>query len=98
MTANARTVFGEPVHAHNRTIVPVAMVGYGLGAGAGGAGEKFGSEAGGGGVGARGVGYIEISEAGSRYVHFSGSRRMAGGLLLGLMTGYLFGRLRRLGL
>jgi hypothetical protein len=35
-TANARSVYGEPVRACNRTIVPVAQVGYGLGASSGG--------------------------------------------------------------
>ncbi len=32
ITANARTVYGEPVHSHERTIIPVAKFGWGLGA------------------------------------------------------------------
>jgi uncharacterized spore protein YtfJ len=35
-TASAKSVYGEPVHTGNRTIVPVARVGYGLGATSGG--------------------------------------------------------------
>ena len=56
--ANARSVYGEPVRVGNRPIVPVAKVGYGLGATSGGRnGETVGGGSGGGGVGARPVGY-----------------------------------------
>ena len=30
VTASARNVYGEPIHTHGRTIVPVARLGYGL--------------------------------------------------------------------
>jgi Sporulation protein YtfJ (Spore_YtfJ) len=76
ITASARTVYGEPVHAYERTIIPVAKFGYGLGATSGGRnGENVGG--GGGGVGAKPAGYIEITDQGTRYVAIS--RRPAPG-------------------
>lgn len=36
VTASARNVYGEPIHAHDRTIVPIARFGFGLGATSGG--------------------------------------------------------------
>src|ERR1700691_6374242 len=67
--ANAKSVYGEPIHVGSRTIIPVAKVGYLLGATSGGRnGETVGGGSGGGGVGARPVGYIEITDTGARYV------------------------------
>jgi uncharacterized spore protein YtfJ len=96
MTASARTVYGDPVHAHERTIVPVAKFGYGLGATSGGRnGENIGGGSGGGGVGAKPAGYIEITEQGTRYVDFSASRQILVAALAGVAAGYLLARLRR---
>ena len=39
VTAKVQNVFGEPIEAHGKTIIPVARVSYRLGAG-GGSGEK----------------------------------------------------------
>ncbi len=36
VTASARNVYGEPIHAHDRIIVPAARFGYGFGATSGG--------------------------------------------------------------
>ena len=33
-TATVKSVFGEPIHAEGKTVVPVAKVAYGFGAGA----------------------------------------------------------------
>jgi uncharacterized spore protein YtfJ len=89
-TANAKTVYGEPVRAGNRTIVPVAKVGYGLGATSGGRdGETVGGGGGGGGVGARPVGYIEITDEGAQYVEFSALKKMIVAASLGFVAGYL---------
>lgn len=70
-SASTKTVFGEPMHVGDRTIVPVARVGgsFGLGFGRGtrpapgeGAGEAQGSGGGGGAtMSARPVAVIEIS-------------------------------------
>jgi uncharacterized spore protein YtfJ len=95
-SANARTVFGDPVHAHDRTIIPVAKFGFGLGATSGGRnGETVGGGSGGGGVGAKPAGYIEISERGTRYVEFSAMRQILAVLAAGIAAGFLFARLRR---
>jgi len=34
-TATVRSVFGEPIHVEGKTVVPVAKVAYGFGAGSG---------------------------------------------------------------
>ncbi|KMS77001.1 hypothetical protein ACM01_02265 [Streptomyces viridochromogenes] len=62
-SASVKAVYGEPVTADGVTVVPVAKVAFGLGAGAGRIGELGTGEGGGGGGGvdATPVGYIEIS-------------------------------------
>src|SRR5579863_3069523 len=86
-TANARSVYGEPVRVGNRTIVPVAKVGYGLGASSGGRnGDTVGGGGGGGGVGARPVGYIEITDEGTRYVEVSAVSKMLAASFLGFVA------------
>jgi len=73
---------------YERTIVPIATFGYGLGATSGGRdGENVGGGAGGGGVGARRVGYIEISSAGARYVSISTFRNVVIAALASIATG-----------
>jgi uncharacterized spore protein YtfJ len=90
VTANAKSVYGEPIHTGSRTIVPVAKVGYGLGATSGGrSGETVGGGGGGGGVGARPVGYIEITDEAARYVEFSALKKMIVAAALGFVAGYL---------
>jgi uncharacterized spore protein YtfJ len=83
LTSTAETVYGEPVHAHGHTVIPVARVYFAYG---GGAGPELGgrlvdrapdgrvapaltSGGGAGGLGiARPAGYIEMSERGTRFV------------------------------
>src|SRR3984885_13401319 len=94
--ANTKSVYGEPIHVGSRTIVPVAKVGYLLGATSGGRnGETVGGGSGGGGVGARPVGYIEITDTGSRYVELSAVKKTIGIVALGFVAGYLFCDSRR---
>ncbi len=71
------TIYGEPITAGNVTVVPVAEVRFGFGGGGGGGptapGENGvsstgGGGGGGGGGGVRPVGFIEITESGSRWV------------------------------
>jgi uncharacterized spore protein YtfJ len=88
--ANAKSVYGEPIHAGSRTIIPIAKVGYLLGATSGGRnGETVGGGSGGGGVGARPVGYIEITDAGTRYVELSAVKKLLVAVALGFVAGYL---------
>lgn len=95
-TGEVQNVFGEPIEAHGKTIIPVARVQYGLGAGGGGE-NKVGSEdstggsGGGGGVGVRPVGVVEITDGGTRFIRFFdravAMRILAGGVMLGLILG-----------
>src|ERR1700691_5943981 len=88
--ANAKSVYAEPIHSGSRTIIPVAKVGYLLGATSGGRnGETVGGGSGGGGVGARPVGYIEITDAGARYVELSAIKKIIAAVALGFVAGYL---------
>ncbi|WP_459963127.1 spore germination protein GerW family protein [Nocardia sp. IFM 10818] len=68
--ASVEAVFGEPITHDGVTVVPVASVGYGFGGGAGsdsGVEKLAGGGGGGGGVGARPLGYIEITGGTTRY-------------------------------
>lgn len=73
-TATVQSVFGEPIHANGKTIVPVAKVGYGFGGGFGagrdGAHTDRQGERGGGGGGVRAwpAGALEITEGTTRFV------------------------------
>ena len=91
-TGKVQTVFGEAIEAHGKTIIPVARVNYGFGAGGGGQ-ESRGEEAaaggsgGGGGVNVLPIGVLEVSDAGTRFIRFFDPqlvmRLIAGGILLG---------------
>ncbi len=92
---NVRAVFGDPVDAHGKTIIPVAKIACGFGGGFGGKkdGEPDKQEAGGGGgIAAKPMGVIEVSEEGTRYIPIGGAAKMAGLLTLGFIVGYLIGR------
>src|ERR1700739_1979656 len=90
--ANVKAIYGEPVSAHDKTIIPVAriMYGYGAGAGTGGLGEKnTRGEGGGGGGGVRAVpmGVIEVSNQQTRFVPISDRKKLTGALLAELVLG-----------
>ncbi|MCC6342011.1 MAG: hypothetical protein IT166_07430 [Bryobacterales bacterium] len=91
-TANARTVFGEPIHHGGRTVVPVARVSYGFGGGFGSQGEaQRAGEGGGGGGGVRAypAGALEISGEGTRFIQFPRFRWLAAAFGAGLAIGAL---------
>ena len=75
-SATVKSVFGEPIHANGKTVVPVAKVAYGFGGGAGSgkadANPDRHAEGGGGGGGVRAfpAGALEITEGGTRFVPF----------------------------
>jgi uncharacterized spore protein YtfJ len=100
-TAHVKTVFGNPIECSDKTIVPVAKVGYGCGAGAGPTGEGQSSEeeeqdggGGGAGVAASPVGVVEITKDDTRFISISGRKKLVLGFLLGLFVGLLLGRRR----
>ena len=98
--ASVRNVFGDPVEAHGRTVIPVARIGYGFGAlGRAGGNEAAGNKAarpenGGGGAGlrARPVGALEITAGGTRFIPFVDPARLGVVLLVGLLIGVGVGR------
>lgn len=78
-SASVRAVFGEPVTAGERTVVPVAKVCYTCGAGGGrGRQEQPGSGGGGGGatVAAWPAGALEITPAGTRFLSYHSTRML----------------------
>ena len=95
--ASVRNVCGDPVNVGGRTVIPIARVSYGFGAG-GGAGESLeaGSEragsGGGAGLSARQVGALEITEAGTRFIPFIGPARLGIALAVGFLIGLAISR------
>ena len=96
-TTGVRTVFGEPISAEGRTIIPVARVAYGFGSGGGvsathaehspdGKGEGQG---GGGGVRAVPAGVVEITREQTRFLRFDDWRPRAAAGLVGLGVGLM---------
>ena len=89
-TATIKTVFGDPISAEGRTVIPVARVRWGFGGGGGSNegdddGEKGpGSQGsgGGGGIEVNPIGYIKITPLGSSYVSFEERRRAVRALLI----------------
>jgi uncharacterized spore protein YtfJ len=101
-TASVKSVFGEPITAGNRTIVPVARIsvgfGGGIGQGSASPGEARGEGSGGGGGGgvqARPVGVVEISDFETRFIPIHDKRRLAAAAALGLIAGILIGKISR---
>jgi|SRR5579864_700601 len=97
LTANVKAVFGEPITAQGKTIVPVAKIVYGFGGGAGTGGVgNAGRGEGGGGARAIPVGVIEISDHQTRFVPIATDRRkLAGAIATGIGMGLWLARLRR---
>jgi uncharacterized spore protein YtfJ len=97
LTATVKSVFGEPIHAEGKIVVPVARVSYGFGAGFGaGPGkpnrEPSGqAEGGGGGGGVRAVpaGALEITATQTRFIPFTDVRWLAVAFALGIALGSL---------
>lgn len=90
--ASVKAIYGEPISAHEKTIIPVAKIAYGFGAGAGtgGVGDtKARGEGGGGGGGVRTVpvGVIEVSSQRTRFIPITDRRKLAGALLVGVGFG-----------
>jgi len=100
-----RHVYAEPVHHGDTTVIPVAKVAYGFGAGSGrrpglrSAGVAGSSAAaagpevqgGGGGGGARltPLGALEVGPRGTRFVRYNQLPQLAGAFVLGVGLGAL---------
>ena len=96
-----RAVFGDPLSAHGRTIVPVARVTCAFGGGGGGgtsnapqgsASDRRGEGAGGGGAArAFPAGFIEITQERARFISCGHARSTTVAALVGLSIGILLG-------
>src|SRR6266446_6727961 len=90
--ASVKAIYGEPISAHEKTIIPVAKITYGFGAGVGtgGVGDtKARGEGGGGGGGVRAVpvGVIEVSDQQTRFVPITDRKKLTGAVLVGMGLG-----------
>ncbi len=95
-SASVKSVYGDPVTAGARTVIPVAEVRYGFGAGAGR--KKDNTESGGGGGGravAQPVGALEVTPEGTRFIAFQDQRKLGAALALGFASGVLISMLTR---
>ena len=98
-SAAIKNVFGEPVQAGEKTILPVASIAYGFGGGFGqgnkkAAAQEQGSEGSGGGAGgglrASAKGVYEITAAGTRFIPASPSKYVLAGVVAGFLLKALF--------
>ncbi len=98
--ASIKTVYGEPIRAEGKTIIPVAKVAYGFGAGAspvketGGVKEEKEAGEAGGGICCRPVGIVEITKEETRFIPIDERRKLAGALIVGLILGLWLGTRR----
>jgi uncharacterized spore protein YtfJ len=100
-SASVKSVFGEPITAEGRTLIPVAKVGYGGGAGLGPRehdGQPIDQEAEqqrlGFGAGAKPIGVVEVSAEGTRFIPIGIGKRILGAAAVGFVLGFLVGRRR----
>jgi uncharacterized spore protein YtfJ len=98
-SAHVKSVFGEPITAEGKTLIPVAKVGYGYGGShpnaEGVSPENAMRRAGfGGGVGAKPLGVIEVTRETTRFVPLGIGRHLLKALAVGLALGFLIGRRR----
>jgi uncharacterized spore protein YtfJ len=95
-----RAIYGEPISAQGKTVIPVAklMYGYGGGAGTGGVGNSSAQgEGGGGGAGVRTipVGVVVVSEQETRFLPITSRKKLTGAVLAGILLGLTLARRRQ---
>ena len=95
-----RTIYGEPISAEGRTIIPVARVTYGFGGGGGLSGKQTGQSpdtngegaGGGGGVRAVPAGVVEITREQTRFLRFDDWRPLAAAAIVGFGLGVMLSK------
>lgn len=90
-SATVKCVYGDPITTADRTVIPVARVKFGFGAGGG----KFTPGGGGGGVRADPVGMVEVTPAGSKFIAFRDHRQLGVAFGIGILAGMLLVRRKR---
>ncbi len=93
-SAHVRTIYGDPITAEGKTIIPVARVAYGFGGGSGRKGQAEGEEGGGGGggVATTPVGIVEITANGTRFVAVGDAKKFALAAAIAILFGFWAGR------
>jgi uncharacterized spore protein YtfJ len=88
-SASVKNVYGDPVVAGNRTVIPAAQVRYAFGGGGGRrkGGEEVPGGGGGGNVSARPCGVVEVTPEGTRFIGFDDRVRMGAALAIGFVLG-----------
>ncbi len=88
--ASAELVFGQPVSLDGKTILPVAKIRYGFGGGFGrkANGDQQGT-GGGGGLVAKPVGVVEITQSQTRFVPITPNWTLIAAVALGVCLGIL---------
>jgi uncharacterized spore protein YtfJ len=92
--ANSRTVYGEPVAAEGRTVIPVARIRYGFGGGSGRKSVEEAGSGGGGGMQATPVGVVEITREGTRFLPIGQTRKLGLAVAIGVWIGLMAARRR----
>ena len=96
--ATVKTIFGDPIVAFDKTVIPVARVAYGFGAGGASGSESASTDdansggGGGGGVAVMPEGVLEVSPEGTRFISIGSRKRLIGALVLGAAIGLLIGQ------
>ena len=96
-SAAVKSVYGDPISAAGKTIIPVARIAYGFGVGSGkgsGPGLPGEGEGGGGGVVAAPAGVFEVTGSHTRFVPLHESRNLLLAGLIGFGLGLLCARAR----
>jgi uncharacterized spore protein YtfJ len=94
-SAAVKSVFGDPVAAQGKTVIPVARIAYGFG---GGSGKRVHEampgegEGGGGGVVATPLGVFEVTDSETRFIPLNENRKFVAGVLAGLAAGFIWAR------
>jgi uncharacterized spore protein YtfJ len=92
-TGGVKMVYGEPIETKEKTIVPVAKVAYGFGAGNKKAESKESTGGGGGGgIAIKPKGVLEITKDETRFISFDETRNLMVILMIGLLLGLIIGR------
>jgi uncharacterized spore protein YtfJ len=86
-SASVKTVYGDPVAAGGRTVIPVAEVRYGFGFGGGRPKGDESAGGGGGRVSARPRGALEITESGTRWIPLDNRRATGAAVGIGFLLG-----------
>lgn len=91
-SAAVKNVYGEPVIAGDRTVIPAAQVRYAFGGGGGAKNDAEAQNGGGGGggggrVSARPCGALEVTPEGTRFIAFPDNRSIGAALAIGFVLG-----------